>query len=504
MRSKKIVRNTVAVLSKNYISAIFSFICRTIFISILGETYLGVNGLFSNIFSMLSLAELGIGTSIIYFLYEPLAKGEQDEISGLLSIYKNLYRLVAVSIGTVGVVIIPWLPKIVNSTTEIEHLSAIYILLLADVVVSYLSSYKRVIFEADQKNFINNYVDLFFSILMYLAQIVVLLTTGNYLLYLLIFILRTVLSNIILGMLANKKYPYITNNNKYILSKEKKQLMGTKIAAAFSHRIGAVMVFSTDNILINFFENINVIGLYSNYTVILSLISSPLAQIFNTMTATIGNLNVVEHDSRAAEESFNKVFFLNNMLYSMASICLLCLLNDFITIWIGKRFIFSSGVIAVIIINFYMTGIKLSGQVFNTSSGLFWNTRFKPLAETIINLAFSVILGYKFGLIGVLLGTTCANFVGILVDPYVLYKNWFKSSSLNFFWTLLKYCVWDILLGIITVMVFKHYSCANLIEFFIKAIGMVSFLSLAYIAIYWKNSNLKYLLSMGLSYIHKK
>ncbi len=432
MRSKAITKNAAAMLLKNYMIAAFNFISRTIFVKTLGETYLGVNGLFTNIFSLLSLMELGVGTSITFFLYKPLAENNEDEIRGMLGLYRKLYTGIGIAISIIGISIIPWLSDIVHTTNQIDHLLWIYLLLLSDVVISYLFSYKRSILEADQKSYYIALIDAAIAILASVLQMIVLLVFQNYLLYLSIAIFRTFLSNVIIQRFANRLYPYILVRKAYQITAEQRKHIFSRTMAAFSHKLGGIIVYSTDNILINLLLNLEIVGLYSNYVAIINMIYHPLAQVFNSMTASIGNLKAVEEDKNWAYTSFERVSFLNFWLYGFAAICLFNLLNPFITIWIGQKYLLKQLVVFILIINFLFTGTRMVPNLFNASSGLFWNTRWKPVLECVINLVVSLYLGYKFGLVGIFLGTTCSILVSMVVDPYVLFKQWFQKSFFDY------------------------------------------------------------------------
>ncbi len=450
MRQKAITKNAAAMLLKNYIIAMFNFLCRTIFVKTLGETYLGVNGLFTNIFSLLSLMELGVGTSIIFFLYKPLAENNEDEIRGLLALYRKLYTGIGITIGILGVSIIPWLSDIVNNTSQLEHLQTIYLLLLSEVVISYLFSYKRSILEADQKSYYIALIDAAVAILTSILQMLVLLVFRNYLLYLSLSIFRNFISNVIIQEFANKRYPYLLLKKEYKITAAQRKHIFSRTMAAFSHKLGGIIVYSTDNILINFLLNLEIVGLYSNYTAIINMIYLPLAQVFNSMTASIGNLKAVEEDRNKAYINFGRVMFLNGWLYGFASICLFNLLNPFITIWIGQKFVLNQYVVLILIINFLFTGTRMVPNLFNAGSGLFWNTRWKPLLECIINLVVSLYLGSKLGLAGIFLGTTCSILVSMVVDPYVLFKQWFQRSLLDYFRLYFKWMLLIAFTGVVT------------------------------------------------------
>ena len=452
-------------LLKNYMIAVFNFISRTIFVKTLGETYLGVSGLFTNIFSLLSLMELGVGTSITFFLYKPLADNNEDEIRGMLGLYRKLYTGIGIAISIIGVSIIPWLQDFVHTTNQIDHLLLIYLLLLSEVVISYLFSYKRSILEADQKSYYMALIDGGIVISASILQMLVLLVFQNYLIYLFIAVFRTFLSNVVIQRFVNKRYPYLLIKKEYKISVKQKKHILSRTMAAFSHKLGGIVVYSTDNILINMLLNLEIVGLYSNYTAIINMIYLPLAQVFNSMTASIGNLKAVEEDRNKAYINFGRVSFLNFWLYGFAAICLFNLLNPFITVWIGQKYLLKQSVVLVLIINFLFTGTRMVSNLFNSSSGLFWNTRWKPVLECVINLVVSLYLGYKLGLIGIFLGTTCSIMISMVVDPYVLFKQWFHRSLFEYMKSYFRWMVVIAVTGVATYYLSSLIVIINIIGF---------------------------------------
>ena len=492
MRLKAITKNAAAMFLKNNVNALLSFICRTIFIKTLGETYLGINGLFANIFSLLSLMELGVGTSIIYFLYKPLADNDEYEIRGMLNLYRKLYTGIGVIIGITGISLIPWLPDLVHNTNNIDHLQIIYILMLTEVVISYLFSYKRSILEADQKSYYIALIDTGIAVLISILQMIILLVLRNYLLYLAVAIFRTFLSNVIIQVLVNKRYPFLRSKNDYQITRDQRKLIFSRTMAAFSHKLGGIIVYSTDNILINLLLSLELVGLYSNYLAIINMIYNPLSQVFNSMTASIGNLKAAENDTEKAYINFERVTFLNCWLYGFAAICLFNLLNPFIIVWIGKKYLLDQFVVFVLIMNFLFTGTRMVPNLFNTSSGLFWNTRWKPVLECVINLIMSVILGHILGMAGIFLGTTCSILVSMFVDPYVLFKRWFQRSFIDYFKLYFKWLLIIVGTGVVMNFLCSKITIGNVFGFIVLLVINVIGVNLIFLLFTFKSSGFAY------------
>lgn len=493
MRTKKIMINSFIALLQNYLTLILSFICRTVFIHTLGSNYLGVNGLFSDIFNMLSLMELGIGSAITYYLYAPIAENNRSKITQILNLYRKLYNIIGLLILVVGLLIIPLLPYVIKDYYAIDNIIIIYILMLFNVVGSYFFAYKRALLEADQKSYINSLNLLKVNIIKNVANIFVLIFTYNYYLYLIINIICTLYSNISISRKIDKLYPYILNSVDKIDSLETKKIF-SRARALLCHKIGSVVVFGTDNILLSTVASFKFIGVYSNYIMIINMINAPLNQIFNSLTSSIGNISVIE-DDKTSKDLFDKVFFVNFWLVSFCSIALFTLINPFIDIWLNESFVLPYSIVFVIVLNFYITGIRNSANYFDLARGLFWNTRIKPIIESVLNIILSLIFIHFFGVIGIMIGTTASSILTSLwVEPYVLFKNWFKTSVWNYFLKLIIYTFCTILFGSITFL-FCHYIffINSLFTFIIKIIAVCIIPNLLIILFYRNSSEFKYI-----------
>lgn len=502
MRVQKTSMNAVALIGQNFIVLVLSFICRTVFINTLGQSYLGANGLFSNIFDVLSLMELGVGTAITYYMYKPLAEGDRGRINGLMILYARFYKYIGVAVATVGFSLVPFLKYIVGKT-DIPHINYVYFILLSNVVINYFLSYKRALLTADQRRYIASIFDIVFSVICNLLQVIVLVTTKNYFLYLGILVMTGVASNICIRLRVNKDYPYLKKDKQYELSKEDKRTIYTRMGAAMSHNVGGVLVFSTDNILLSIFNGLRFVGVYSNYTMIINMINNPLQQIYAAMVGSIGNLNITESNEKS-KSVFDKVFFLDFWLYGFASLCLWLLINPFILIWVGEKYILNTSLIFVIILNFYLSGMRLSAGNFIYASGLFWNTRFKPLFEAAVNLIASIILGGRFGAIGVFIGTALSVLLGSFwIDPYVLYKEWFHLSPAKYF---LKYGIYTIimlLVGLLFTGVFIIMPTGGFFLFVLRLAVCVIGINSIFAIIFWRTEEFQYFISLVKQTLYK-
>lgn len=503
MRTKNSIKNTFYAIGGQLSGTILSFICRTLFINILGTNYLGINGLFGNILSMLSLAELGIGSAIIYSMYKPLAEKDERETKALMGFYASAYFVIGCVVAVAGLVLVPFLDYLIKDKPNIPHLTVIYLMFLANSVVTYFFAYKRSIISADQKNYINTINEMKFNFLQNIVQIILLIVTKNYFIYLTIQIICSFMVNIAISKKADKMYPFLKNGKKEYLSKEDKKDIFKNTSAMMSHKIGNVVVNGTDNVLISSFVGVYWVGLYSNYIMIINIINGLINQIFASVTASIGNLNALE-DSEKSNKIFNVLFFINFWLYGFCSISLFVLLNPFITMWIGKKYIMDNYIVIIIVINFFVMGMRQSVIIYNSTLGLFWNDRFKPWFEAVINLAASIVLMKKFGIVGVFLGTFISTMTtSFWVEPYILYKHRFRKRISAYFMKYVIYTSATLISAMITLFASSIFTAYTLLSVIGRGILCMIIPNLIFIILFFKTEEFKYMYNNVLTQIFK-
>lgn len=447
---------------------IMLFVCRTVFIYTLSSEYLGINGLFSNILSVLSLAELGFGSALIYSMYKPLAEDNRKELISLMNLYRYIYIIVAIVIFILGLCLVPFLDLFISDHPSIDNLTLIYLLYLINSVGSYLLVYKKSIIEADQKNYISISYQKGFSIIQNMLQIIFLLITHNFIVYLLIQILVGVFVNIVLSKKADTMYPYLNSDKKSLPGKTVRRQIAKNTFAMSLHRIGSVAVDGSDNLIMSAFVGLESVGIYSNYVMIKINVDTFVKLIFNSFTASIGNLGVTESNKKL-NETYRKMNFLGFWIYSFCATALFTLFNPFIKIWIGDNYLFSKNIVFLIVLNFYVTGMRQVTLKFRDALGLFWHDRYKPVFEAVINLVLSIILVKKFGIAGILIGTFSSTIATCFwIEPYILFKYGLNRRVREFFINYFIYTLSFILCGSIT-----YYFCSlipnyNLVYFVIK------------------------------------
>lgn len=487
-RTQKSFKNAVINISTQIAILIFSFCTRTYFIKLLGEDYLGINGLFGNILHLLNLAEFGFGSAIIYNLYKCLANNDEKKINAYIGYYGHIYRIIALIILLIGVSLIPFLKYIIHLDKEIPLINLYYFLFLLKSVFSYLFVYKSCILQADQKSYVVNLNSSIWTIVTNILQLVFLYFTHNYLVYLLIQLGCTLASNIVIYKIAEKKYPYIKKCTEK-LEKEEKSKIIVNVKALFMGKIGSVVVNHTDNILISMFVNTAVVGLYSNYTMILNIFTSLTQMLFGGLRAGIGSF-VNSHTKEESCDCFFMVFFVSFWLFTLCSCTLFCILDDFIRLWIGDKFVLGYKTLTIICLNLFMEKLTTPVWSFNYSVGLFKQTKYVTLITAALNLGISIVLGKMYGLNGILLGTVVARVIlSVWYHGYVLFKEFFKIKMKEYYLVYaLYYLIEFVLIGAIWY-VKRFYTVHNLLEWIFEFIACVIIINAIFIILFRKNKN---------------
>ena len=502
MRSTNSIKNAITAVVSNIVTILIGIVSQAIFIKTLGAEYLGINGLFTNIVSMLGIVELGIGSAIIYNLYEPIAKDDTEKIKSLMNFYKKSYRIIAVIVFIIGMMVIPFLKNIVGNVSIDINIEFIYSLFIIDVVASYLLTYKRSILYANQKTYITNIVHIGYLIVMNTLQIVILLIAKNFIVYLIIKIICRILENVVITIIANRKYPYINEKNVKKIDKKTTKDIVKKVKGLIFHKVGSFVVLGTDNIIISKFLGVVTVGLYSNYNMIIQAVSNLFLQVFDSLTASVGNL-LVENNCEKSYEIYKNMLMMNSILFTFATTEIICLIEPFIKVWIGEQYLLSKVVLIILMVNFYIQGMRKTCLVFKMAAGVFHEDRYFPIIESIINIVVSVILVKIIGLPGVFLGTIVSTLPVILISyPKYVYIPLFHKS----FWNYIKENVYYYILAFLTVsiamFVTSYISINNLIlKLIVNAItSSIIFAVMQYIFFHNK-SEYKYLMNMLKNFI---
>lgn len=433
------MRNMVISFGGQLLTVLLTFISRIVFIRYFTENYLGVSGLFNSILTMLSLAELGVGNAMIYSLYRPVAEKDETSIRRLMNLYALLYRFVAAVVAAMGLIFLPFLDYFIKGDPGIPHLKLIYLMYLSNTVLTYLFSYKQSIIMANQKEYINRAYITVIQIAQVLLQIGVIVLTANYYLFLLIQILGAVITNWLLARKADRMYPFLLADRKELPEKKTIREIFKNISALLLHRIGGKLVHHTDDLIISAFIGLAQVGVYSNYRLITNTMTTLLSHVYQAFTASIGNLVAVESEEKSYQV-FKTLDFLMFLIFGYCFAGLTVLINPFVQMIFGERYLLNMAVVVWSCLEFYLRGMRQIVLRFRDAKGLFWNDRYKPIAAALLNLVVSLILVRYYGIAGVLMGTVASEVcVNYWVEPYILMRHGFPGQWKQ---RLLSYYAW--------------------------------------------------------------
>lgn len=497
MRVKNSMKNIYYSMLIQLCMTLLGFISRRVFINNLDVEYLGVNGLLTNILSMLSLVEGGIGASIVYNMYKPLAEDDKPAIIALVQLYKKLYMVVAVIVFAISLAIYPFLGNIMKDSASVSYITIIYFIFVAKNIVSYLNAHKWSLINADQKGYVLNKYNLRFNIATYIIKILVLQITKNYVLYIVMEFIISLIQTIWNGSIVNKQYSYIKTSEKYIVDKKIKSNLITNVKAIMFHNIGGYIVTGTDNILISALVNVKSVGLYSNYTMVMNQLSGILTQVLGGIGASVGNLIATE-DSDKSYSIFKVTHFVNFWIYSFSVIFLYNLLEPFIDWWLGKGLLLDKMTFIVVLLNYYLSGMRNTVLTFKSKAGIFDEDKYFPLVEAVINLVGSLILVKYFGLAGIFLGTTISTLaIPMWTQPKLVFNKIFNLSINEYYKRYSLYAVATIIIGYITTVVCSIVKIDNLfLSLIIKGIICVIIPNCSYLILFLKTEEMNYLYSL--------
>lgn len=485
LRKDKAKRNVFFGYLNKFILTILEFVSRTFFIKFLGEELLGINGVFTNVIQLLSLAELGLNNVVSYSFYKPLADNDEIKISSLIQFYKRIYNVIAFVVLIIGLSIFPFINKIIKVDIYIPHIDFIYLFFLADTVFSYLFIYKTILLTADQKNYINNTYTIISNIIRVVLQIISLVIFKNIFLYLFIRVFVNVICNFLISKRTEKEFPFIKESkNIFIASKKEKKSLIEIIKSGFVYKLSALLLNSTDNILISIILGTITVGYVVNYDTIYSGLGSFYTILFSSLTPSIGNL--VETESAERKYDIFKIMkFLSSWMACVFAVCFFVLSKDFVSLWIGEKFILDKWSVFCKSLIVFISCCMQPIFSFREALGLYKKTKYVMLLAAILNIVLSILLGYAAGLKGILLASVIAMLSTYYwYEPYILYKEVFFKKFRMY---LLKN-IYDFFCFLISVIlstfIFNFWTVNDFFMWFLKAISLFCFLNIICLFLY--------------------
>ena len=434
-RVKKSAKNITIGFICVFLNAIFTFVTTSLFVKLLGEELNGVNRLFSNILQVLSLADLGFATAVAYSLYKPMKDDDRESVAALMNYFAKVYRIIAFVVLIVGLCCVPFLQYLINEDIEdlsftITTLRSYFVLYLFNTVGSYLLAYKRTILTADQNNYVVSAVDNIGNVVFNAIQITLLAIFKNYYLYLAVMIIKTVANNVIITLIANKKYPYLKDLKKVKITNEERRSLVKNVEAMFCHRVGSVAIYSTTTILISMLVSVVDAGKYGNYILVVNQVNVFINIIFSSLTSSIGNL-CVSKDIDYQLSIFKRILYFSNFIVIFVMTCFFGLFNDFVNLWLGEQNVFPLYVTAILSMSGSAPYLRSPVNAFKEAKGLFKKDWFKPIVEGVLGVTLGVIFGNMYGISGIIVGYLLSSLLFAMpIEDLVLFKYGFNKNAL--------------------------------------------------------------------------
>lgn len=458
-RTKNASRNIVfGVILKAY-QILVPFLMRTAMIYLMGVQYLGLNSLFTSVLQVLNLAELGVGSAMIYSMYKPIADDDNTTICALMKLYRTYYRMIGLVIAVVGCTLTPFIPYLIKSDVPAGiNIYILYLLNLGATVLSYwLFAYKNSILQAHQRNDVVSKVTLLTNTIQYGLQLFVLWAFHNYYLYVIVMLATQALTNIVTAVCADKLYPQFKPKGK--VDKIQVQRINQRIKDLFTSKIGGIIYDSADTIVISAFLGLTVLAVYQNYFYILNAITGLIAVVFQACMAGIGNSIVMESKEKNYRD-LNKFTFIITWVAGFCSVCLLCIYQPFMELWVGKDLVLSLSAVVCFVVYFFVRQFNGLFNLYKDASGMWHEDRLRPLAAALTNLVLNLILVQFIGIYGILLSTVLAIIcVGM---PWLLHNLFTvifeKKHMWHFIGRLAKYTLVVFISCVVTYFICSRFS----------------------------------------------
>lgn len=452
------------------VSLLLPFFLRTLFIHYLGEEYLGVNSLFTSILGVLNLAELGIGSAISVSMYRPIAEDDKPKVRALMQFYKKVYRLIGTIIFIIGMALLPFLHQLISGEPPKGiNIYFLYLIYLASTAGGYfLFAYKQVLLSAHQRSDIIENISIIIKIITCALQALTIVLLKNVYLYVILNIINGIIHNLLCAYIAHKKYPeYYCDGD---IDTTTLRDIGKKISGLMIQKIGYTLSGQLDNVIISSFLGLVTVARYSNYMFIANSIGSFIQLFFGSMTAGLGN-SMITNTVDWNYKNLKKIQFIGAWIVGWCSICLLCLYQSFMKVWVGNDRMLPMSTVMLIVIYFYIAYNKRLVVTFKDAAGMWWEDKWKPLVAGLLNLLINILLVSVIGVNGVIIATILTfSLVQIPWETLVLFKNYFKKSTKEYYFLHFKYIIFTLFGGTITYYVCNMIVFDNIGEFILRAI----------------------------------
>ena len=422
-RTKNATRNIVFDGALEMMNMLFPFAIRSVMLHYLGTEYLGLNGLFKSLLMFLNLAELGVGSAMVFSMYKPIAEDDTFTICALLRLYRTLYRIIGLAIAAVGLLLMPVLRNLIKGDLPAGmNLYILYLMNLGNTVMTYwLFAYKSSLLQAHQRRDVISKVSLAIRLTEYVLKILILIYTRNYYLYLSVQLLCQLAVNLLTAVCATKMYPRYVPEGK--LSKEKTLDVFRRVRDLFTSKLSATVFDAADTLVISAFMGLTALALYQNYYFIITALRMMLIVVLNACLAGVGNKLVME-SKEANYRDLEKISLLFLWVLGVSSSMLLCMYQPFIRVWMGEDNILAVGLVFCFVVYYYSMGANKLINMFKDAAGIWRVDRWRPLTAALVNLGLNLATVRWLGLYGVLLSSV---FSIVFIQIPWLFRNLFRE-----------------------------------------------------------------------------
>lgn len=440
-RFENTLYNLMAAWGGQVVSMIMTFATRAVFVRMLSIEYLGIESLFTNLLVILSLAELGVGTAITYALYKPIAEDDTETVKSLMRVFRYAYWTIGIVVAVAGVAMSPFLDLLIEDPPDIPHLQLYFLCFVANTAVSYFFSYKGLLLYAYQRQYVTSLISYGVQVVMCVVQMVVLVLTHNYLLFLMCMIAGTLTQNIIISTFTNAQYPYLKEKGAAKLSREQLTPIVKNVLALTMHKVAGVAASPIGSVFVSKFVGVAAIAVYGNFVLLVDALWRILDKVFNSAIASVGNMSS-QTDPERQYRVFQDAFFVSAVLYTACAGAFLCCANDFVGVWLGTEYCYPSLTVILLATWFFVKGMRSAEQMFTSAYGLFWRSWYKAIIETLVMVASAYVLVRLWGVNGVVTaGIATQLLVATTIEVHVLYKFGFQRSALQYVKQAAKYYV---------------------------------------------------------------
>ena len=410
-RTKNATRNIIFGLIQRVYQLLVPFAMRTAMIYWLGVEYLGLDGLFTSILSVLNLAELGIGSAMAYSMYKPVAEEDHETICALMNLYKIYYRIIGFIVLIGGLLICPFVPKLISGNLPKGlNVYVLFLLNLAATVLSYwLFSYKNSLLQAYQRADVVSKVTMVVNTVRYALQFILLFLFHNYYIYLIVTLGSQAAVNICTAIVVDKMFPDYQAKGK--IDDKEKNIINQRVRDLFTAKLGGIVVNSVDTLVISAFLGLTVLAIYQNYYFIITALLSIVNILIYSCMSGIGNSIITETKQKNLSDL--KTFTL--IISIVSCFCMSCLLNiyqPFMKIWVKKdELIFAYPAVICFSVYFFIVEINTLLNSYKDAAGIWHEDRFRPLVTAGVNLILNLIMVRLGGVYGILLSTVISMVV---------------------------------------------------------------------------------------------